>query len=84
MPWSGMLDLFRGPDHPSLEAVTYVPCRILRCAGLLSVSGLGASFLVEPASGTLPPWGVVEISVTAFNDTPGRYTDNLECLFAGT
>lgn len=47
------------------------------------VVGLGAAFLVEPAGGTLPPWGVVEVSVTAFNDTPGRYSDKLEVAFTG-
>lgn len=45
--------------------------------------GLGAAFLVEPTTGVLPPWGVTEISVTSFNDTPGRYTDKLELTFTG-
>ncbi|CAM9445262.1 unnamed protein product, partial [Sphacelaria rigidula] len=45
--------------------------------------GLGAAFLVEPATGILPPWGTIEISITAFNDTPGRYSDKLECIFTG-
>lgn len=44
---------------------------------------MGAAFLVEPAAGILPPWGVMEISVMAYNDTPGRYTDKLECVFTG-
>lgn len=48
-----------------------------------TVSGLGAAFLVEPAEGKLPPWGVVEVSITVFNDTPGRYSDKLELGFAG-
>lgn len=47
------------------------------------VPGRGAAFLVEPVAGILPPWGVVEVSVTAFNDTPGRYTDKLELSFTG-
>ncbi|CAM9236760.1 unnamed protein product, partial [Laminaria digitata] len=45
--------------------------------------GLGAAFLVEPAGGHLPPWGVVEVSITVFNDTPGRYSDKLELAFTG-
>eukprot|EP00903_Cladosiphon_okamuranus_P011029 g10416.t1 len=45
--------------------------------------GLGAAFLVEPASGTLPPWGVATVSVTVFNDTPGRYTDKADITFSG-
>lgn len=52
-----------------------VACRVLL--------GLGAAFLVEPEGGTLPPWGVMEVSVTAFNDTPGRYSDKLEFAFTG-
>lgn len=46
--------------------------------------GLGAAFLVEPASGTLPPWGVVKVAVTVFNDTPGRYSDKVDITFTGT
>eukprot|EP00752_Nemacystus_decipiens_P011479 g10191.t1 len=45
--------------------------------------GLGAAFLVEPASGTLPPWGVATVAVTVFNDTPGRYTDKVDITFTG-
>lgn len=45
--------------------------------------GLGAAFLVEPTTGVLPPWGVIEISIISFNDTPGRYTDKLELTFTG-
>lgn len=46
-------------------------------------SGLGAAFLVEPVEGHLPPWGVVEVSITVFNDTPGRYSDKFELAFTG-
>lgn len=45
--------------------------------------GLGAAFLVEPASGTLPPWGVAKVAVTVFNDTPGRYSDKVDITFTG-
>lgn len=45
--------------------------------------GLGAAFLAEPASGTLAPWGVATVSVTVFNDTPGRYTDKVDITFTG-
>lgn len=45
--------------------------------------GLGAAFLVEPAAGTLPPWGVATVAVTVFNDTPGRYTDKVDITFTG-
>lgn len=45
--------------------------------------GLGAAFLVEPASGTLPPWGVATVVITVFNDTPGRYTDKVDITFTG-
>lgn len=39
--------------------------------------------MVEPGTGLINPWGVVEVEVTAFNDTPGRYSDKLECRFTG-
>ena len=41
-------------------------------------SGLGAAFLVEPPIGVLPPWGVVLVTVRAFNDMPALYDDELE------
>ena len=31
----------------------------------------------------LPPWGVAEVVVTAFNDMPGTYSDDLECMVEG-
>ncbi|CAM9945993.1 unnamed protein product, partial [Phaeothamnion confervicola] len=39
--------------------------------------GLGAAFLVEPARGVVPPWGVAVLTVTAFNEMPGRYLEEL-------
>jgi hypothetical protein len=45
---------------------------------LFLTSGLGASYLVEPPSGILPPWGVVVVAVRTFNDMPSSYDDELE------
>jgi hypothetical protein len=41
-------------------------------------SGFGASFFIDVTSGLLPPWGVQEIHVYAFNDIPGSYDDEIE------
>jgi hypothetical protein len=45
--------------------------------------GQGAAFSVAPASGVLAPWGVMRVVVTAFNNMPGGYADELECAVAG-
>ncbi|KAJ1432684.1 hypothetical protein B484DRAFT_24765 [Ochromonadaceae sp. CCMP2298] len=42
-------------------------------------SGLGASYLIEGTEGVLPPWGVVVVTISAFNDIPGCYDDEIEC-----
>mmetsp|Transcript_28938 Transcript_28938/g.67308 ORF Transcript_28938/g.67308 Transcript_28938/m.67308 type:complete len:2187 (+) Transcript_28938:98-6658(+) len=46
-------------------------------------AGNGVAFSVSPAQGTLPPWGVAEVVVTAFNEMPGSYSDDLECHVEG-
>ncbi|CAM9127662.1 unnamed protein product, partial [Choristocarpus tenellus] len=43
----------------------------------------GVAFLVEPSMGTLAPWGCREVTITAYNDTPGVYKDIVECLLVG-
>jgi len=43
----------------------------------------GAAFSVSPSSGILQPWGCVTVSVTAFNEMPGTYNDDLECRLEG-
>jgi len=46
--------------------------------------GKGAAFGIYPMEGVLPPWGMLEISVTAYNDMPGTYMDELLCDIRGT
>lgn len=46
-------------------------------------AGNGAAFAVFPSSGVLPPWGVVAVTVSAFNEMPGVYLDELECVLEG-
>ncbi|KAG5176856.1 hypothetical protein JKP88DRAFT_350967 [Tribonema minus] len=41
--------------------------------------GLGMALLVSPAAVRLAPWGVAELSVACWNDTPGRYFDDIVC-----
>ena len=43
-------------------------------------SGLGASYFLEVCEGTVPPWGVQVLTIRAFNDIPGNYDDELECI----
>jgi hypothetical protein len=43
----------------------------------------GAAFAVSPSSGTLQPWGCVIVTVAAFNEMPGVYDDDLECVLEG-
>jgi hypothetical protein len=47
-------------------------------------AGRGVAFAVTPSSGVLDPWGVVEVRVDAFNEMPGLYNDDLECVLEGT
>ena len=42
----------------------------------------GAAFVVEPASGVLEPFAELTLSVTAYSDMWGSYTDNLVCKVA--
>ena len=39
----------------------------------------GAAFLVDPSTGVLGPFSTLEVTVTAFSDMWGRYTDELIC-----
>eukprot|EP01033_Poteriospumella_lacustris_P001452 gene1452-1054_t len=41
-------------------------------------SGLGASYFLEHGHDIIPPWGVHEVIVHAFNDIPGVYDDEVE------
>jgi hypothetical protein len=41
-------------------------------------SGFGASYFLDCVSGLLPPWGVQEVHIYAFNDIPGSYDDEIE------
>ena len=43
-------------------------------------SGLGASYLLDITDGVVPPWGVQVFTLRAFNDIPGTYDDDLECV----
>lgn len=43
-------------------------------------SGLGASYHLDIMEGTLAPWGVQVVTISAFNDIPGCYDDEIECL----
>jgi hypothetical protein len=43
-------------------------------------SGLGASYLLDVTEGVLPPWGVQLVTIRAFNDIPGCYDDEIECI----
>ena len=43
-------------------------------------SGLGAAYYVDITDGIVPPWGVQMITLRAFNDIPGTYDDDLECI----
>ncbi|CAM9402124.1 unnamed protein product [Chrysoparadoxa australica] len=45
--------------------------------------GHGVAFLIEPCQGSLPAWGVQEVTVTQYNDMPGQYLDDLEANVAG-
>lgn len=47
-------------------------------------NGQGAAFTVTPSQGVLPPWGVVVVTLEAFNNMPGTYNDDLECVLQGT
>jgi len=49
---------------------------------LFLTSGLGASYLVEPATGLLQPWGVQVVTVRTFNDMPAGYDDELQVILA--
>ena len=40
-------------------------------------SGKGCSYVIEPAVGELPPWGVQVVTVRAYNDMPGVYDDDI-------
>lgn len=41
-------------------------------------SKLGAAYLISPAiEGVMAAWSVIHVNVSAFNDTPGSYDDNL-------
>ena len=42
-------------------------------------SGLGCTFIMEPSSGFLPPWGQQIIKVKSYNDMPGIYNDSVSC-----
>ncbi|XP_076461366.1 deleted in lung and esophageal cancer protein 1-like isoform X2 [Babylonia areolata] len=52
-----------------------------KCASDFKVAvlgkGLGAAFLLQPSSGSLPPFGEQEIEVTAYSDMWGKYCDNI-------
>jgi len=37
-------------------------------------SGLGASYFLEVCDGVIPPWGVHELTLRAFNDIPGDFS----------
>ncbi|KAH8074054.1 hypothetical protein JL721_2613 [Aureococcus anophagefferens] len=41
--------------------------------------GNGVAFSVSPAAGVLVPWGVLVVTVTAYNNMAGLFTDALEC-----
>jgi hypothetical protein len=41
-------------------------------------SGFGASYFLDCVSGLLPPWGIQEVYIYAFNDIPGCYDDEIE------
>eukprot|EP00981_Chlorochromonas_danica_P012830 scaffold5444_cov181-Ochromonas_danica.AAC.11 len=41
-------------------------------------SGLGAAYAFSTALGVIPPWGVQEVFVHAYNDIPGCYDDDIE------
>ena len=41
--------------------------------------GNGVAFSVSPSEGVLVPWGVLVVTVTAYNNMAGLFTDNLEC-----
>jgi hypothetical protein len=41
--------------------------------------GQGASYGIEPRSGTISPWGVQVVTVYARNDMPGCYDDEIIC-----
>jgi hypothetical protein len=41
--------------------------------------GRGIALLIEPAYGTVSPWGVCTVTVTLHNDMPGRYFDDIVC-----
>lgn len=43
-------------------------------------SGLGASYFIDASTGTIPPWGVEVVTLYAFNDIPGCYDDEIECI----
>ena len=42
-------------------------------------SGLGCTFILEPSSGFLPPWGQQIIKIKSYNDMPGLYNDKVLC-----
>ena len=42
-------------------------------------SGLGCTFILEPSSGFLPPWGQQIIKIKSYNDMPGIYNDKVSC-----
>lgn len=46
-------------------------------------NGGGVAFLVEPRRFTIPPWDQVVVTVTCFNDMPGKYVDTIVCIIEG-
>ncbi|KAJ3225525.1 Deleted in lung and esophageal cancer protein 1 [Chytriomyces hyalinus] len=61
-----------------LENTTAVRRKAQKMQSILR-EGRGAAFHVSPSTGTLPPFGQVQLKVTSYNNLVGLYSDTLIC-----
>ena len=53
-------------------------------ASSLLCEGRGACFVVSPPTAALPPFSTTTVSVTAYSNMWGHYTDQLLCKVSGS
>jgi len=63
----------------------YLGSRVKRQEDLAFLkSGKGCSYVLDPINGTIPSWGVCEVTLRAYNDMPGVYDDEVVVEVLGT
>ena len=88
---AGRKDLLIAPHEDGVNKFhsragrNYLGSRVKREEDLTYLkSGKGCSYVLEPISGTVAPWGVAEITLRAYNDMPGVYDDDVVVEVLGT